>query len=391
MTNPSQLYGRPWSEREYIIVLYSYLQHRGEPRHHLRDYVKDLAALLGRTPGSIVMRMENYASIDPAETHKRKGLVNISALGQAVFNTWINKPESLKDCAELLIRESRQSALPDFFEPEPVKMPKAFGKYDLLDALGEGGFGSVYSCINSADEKAYAMKIIHGDKVSEPEMLGRFRREIRALKSVQHPNVIRIHEDNLDQERNFPAFIMDLGQCTLGDYLERVLADAPRDEGRPLLPKSEAIEIVMSAINAVKTLHQNKPRILHRDIKPANILRMPDGIWLLADFSLAKFASSALVTTTFSTLSRQQGWGSDSYTAPEQWRDFKNTDERADIYSLGVLTWELFSPGWPPFDRSCLNLTSKLETLVLKATQRDRDDRHDSVAQFQREFLIALR
>jgi serine/threonine protein kinase len=391
MPNPSQLYGRPWSEREYIIVLYSYLQHREEPRHHLRDYVKDLAALLGRTPGSIVMRMENYASIDPVETGQRKGLVNISALGQAVFNTWMPKPDSLRDCAELLIRESRQSALPDFFEPEPVKMPKAFGKYELLDALGEGGFGSVYSCINSTDEKAYAMKIIHADKVSEPEMLGRFRREIRALKSVHHPNVIRIHEDNLDQEKNFPAFIMDLGQCTLGDYLERVLADAPRNAGRPLLPKSEGIEILISVINAVSALHQNKPRILHRDIKPANILRMNEGVWLLADFSLAKFASSALVTTTFSTLSRQQGWGSDSYTAPEQWRDFKNTDERADTYSLGVLTWELFSPCWPPFDRSCLNLTSKLERLVLKATQRDRDERHRSVAQFQREFLSAVK
>src|ERR1043166_412902 len=116
MSNPSQLYGRPWSEREYIIVLYYYLQRRGEPRHHLRDYVKELSALLGRTPASIVMRMENYASIDK-ETAVR-GLINISALGKAVFETWVNKPASLKDCAELLIRDSRRSILPDFFEPD---------------------------------------------------------------------------------------------------------------------------------------------------------------------------------------------------------------------------------------------------------------------------------
>jgi serine/threonine protein kinase len=382
MPNPSELYGRPWNEREYIIVLYSYLENRGKPRHHLCDYVRDLADLLGRTPGAIVMRMENYASIDPEETALRKGLVNLSALGEQVFNQWITKPDSLKDCAEMLIRDSQRSSMPDLFEPNPVKIPRAFGKYDLLDSLGEGGFGSVYSCVDSRDQKPYAMKIIHGDRVSDPEMLSRFRREIRALKSLTHPNVIRIHEDNLDKERNFPAFIMDLGECSLGDYLEKALADSPRQDLRPLLPTKEATEVILSVIKAVAALHLNDPRVLHRDIKPANILRMPNKTWALADFSLAKFASAGLVTTTFSTLSRQQGWGSDSYTAPEQWQDFKNTDERADIYSLGVLTWELFSPSWPPFDRSCLQLSASLENIVLMATERDRAKRHGSIAQF---------
>lgn len=336
------------------------------------------------------MRMENYASIDPFETEVRKGLVNISALGRAVFEKWAEKRESLQDCAELLIRDSARSSLPDLFEPDLVKVPKAFGKYELLDALGEGGFGSVFSCINSTNSEAYAMKIIHAERVTDPEMLSRFRREIRALRSVQHDNVIRIHDDNLSSEKNFPAFIMDLAKCTLGDYLEKVLADAPRDTLRPLLPKTEAVQILTATIAAVVALHRNEPRILHRDIKPANILRMADGIWKLADFSLAKFASAALVTTTFSTLSRQQGWGTDSYTAPEQWRDFKNTDERADIYSLGVLVWELLSPSWPPFDRSCLHLPAEVECLVLKATERERDKRHASIEEFRDAFFAAV-
>lgn len=389
MANPSQLYGRPWSEREYIIVLYSYIHNRGEPRHHLCDYICDLANLLGRTPGAIVMRMENYASIDPQESANRKGLVNLSALGRQVFENWHNKPESLKDCAEMLIRDSQQSGMPDLFDPDPVKVPRAFGKYELLDLLGAGGFGSVYSCINSDDQKPYAMKIIHAEKVTDPEMLGRFRREIRALKSLVHPNVVRVHEDNLDEERNFPAFIMDLGECTLGAYLEKTLAGSTSRLLRPLLPQDEAVEIMKAAIDAIAALHGNTPKVIHRDVKPDNILRMPNRTWALADFSLAKFTAAAIVTTTFVTLSHK-GWGTDGYSAPEQWQDFKRTDERADIYSLGVLTWELFSPSWPPLDRHCLQLSERLEALVLKATNRDREERHASVNEFHADFLQAL-
>jgi serine/threonine protein kinase len=388
MSSPSDLYGRPWGEREYIIVLYSYFQHQGEPRHHLREYVKDLAHLLGRTPGAIVMRMENYASIDP-NVSARKGLVNLSALGEQVFTEWTAKPQSLKDCAEMLIRDSQRSSVPDLFEPDPVKVPRAFGKYDLLDLIGEGGFGSVYSCINSDDQKPYAMKIIHAAKVTDPEMLSRFRREIRALRSLAHSNVICIHEDNLDQERDFPAFIMDLAECTLGGYLERTLADHNRKDGRPLLPPIEASRILLAALDAVAAMHNNDPKIIHRDIKPDNLLRMTNGSWVIADFSLAKFASAALVTTAFATLSHK-GWGTDGYSAPEQWQDFKRTDERADIYSLGVLTWELFSPSWPPFDRSCLSLAPSLEAVVLRATQRDREDRFRSVEAFREAVLSAL-
>jgi hypothetical protein len=68
MSKPSDLYVRPWSEREYIIVLHSYMANRNGPRHHLCDYVKEIAGVIGRTPGAVVMRMENYASLDPAET-----------------------------------------------------------------------------------------------------------------------------------------------------------------------------------------------------------------------------------------------------------------------------------------------------------------------------------
>lgn len=385
MSKPSEIYGKPWSEREYIVVLHLYLLHREEPRHHLRDYVKEAADLLGRTPGSIVMRMENYASLDPRENNIRKGLANVSALGQKVFNDWIGAVDSLKACADVLIRDSRENVQPTLFDPEPVRLPRAFGKYDLLDPLGDGGFGSVYSCVNSENQKLYAIKIIKTDKITDPEILGRFRREVKALKALSHRNIIGIHEDNLDEQRDFPAFVMDLAECTLTQYVQNRLGGIVDVDGRPTLPIDEAIAILESVFLGVRTLHENRPSLIHRDINPNNILRMPDGRWTLADFSLAKFMSSAVVTTTFVTASHK-GWGTDSYTAPEQWQDFKRADQRADVYSLGVLVWELLASSWPPFDRSHLSLPAAIEHEVLRATDRNRDHRHSSVA----ELWIAL-
>lgn len=390
MSKPSDIYGKPWGEREYIITLHNYMLHRGEPRHHLRDYVKDLADLLGRSVGSVVMRMENYASLDPEQKQRRKGLVNISALGRKVFSVWSKNVEGLRACAEMLIRETRGGGFPSLFDPDPVKIPRAFGKYDLLDPIGDGAFGSVYSCINTDDQKVYAMKIIKTDKITDPEVLGRFRREIKALKALSHPNIITIHEDNLDEQHDFPAFIMDLADSTLSQFLEEQLAGIPAGDTRRNLPQTEAIISLESVMKAVRALHENSPMLIHRDLNPNNILRRPDGTWVLADFSLAKFLPTAVVTTTFATASHQ-GWGTEGYTAPEQWQDFKRTDQRADIYSLGVLIWELFSPSWPPFDRSCLMLPKALEAVVLKATQRLREHRYTTVKELWDDFSVAIK
>jgi serine/threonine protein kinase len=390
MSKPGDIYGRPWSEREYIIVLYNYVLHRNEPRHHLRDYVKDVANLLGRSVGSVVMRMENYASLDPEETQHRKGLVNVSALGRKVFSEWFRKTKNLRECAEVLIRDARATEQPTLFDPDPVRLPRAFGKYDLLDPIGDGAFGSVYSCVDTETQKVHAMKIIKTDKISNPEILGRFRREIKALKALSHPNVIAIHEDNLDEQRDFPAFIMDIAESSLSGFLEKRLGGVPGKAKRPTLPQPEAVAILKSTIMAVRALHENKPPLIHRDLNPNNILRMADGRWVLADFSLAKFLPTAVVTTTFATASHQ-GWGTDTYTAPEQWQDFKRTDQRADVYSLGVLIWEMLSPSWPPFDRSCLMLPKEIEAIVLSATQRSRELRQSSVEQLWDEFCTAAK
>jgi len=387
MTTPEHLYGRPWSEPEFLMVLHYYLQHHDEPKHERSPFVIELSTILGRTVDSILMRMENYASIDPTVHENRKGLIHINDFGRHLFEKWRNQPEALGLTAGVLIRQAKQQDVPDLFNPSPIKIPKAFGKYELLDKLGEGTSGVVFSCIDTESRKPFAIKIIHSHIVHDAEIFHRFIREIHALKAVSHPNIIALHQDNLDSERNFPAFIMDLAQCSLTGYVE----DKRRQQTerkRPILPFSESIEIIHAAMDAVGALHNNRPKLIHRDINPNNLLRLPDGRWVLADFGLAKFLTTAPVSTSFQTTTHR-GWGTMWYTAPEQYDDFLNSTEQTDVYSLGMLIWEMFTTAAPP--PSDISLPDGVATVFRKATARQTDERFSRVDELRREFDKAVK
>jgi serine/threonine protein kinase len=383
MTAAGDIYGRYWSEAEYLVVLHYYVRNIGKPRHHLCEYVIDASRLLGRTPGAVVMRMENYASIDPNENKSRKGLVNITDVGARIFRKWIQNPDALKDCAEVLIREFETSNGASLFEPDPVRLPRAFGKYELLDPIGEGAFGSVFSCMNTESQTVFAIKILNTKTAGNDldEVLGRCRREIKALKAINHSNVIRIFEDNLDQQRDFPGFVMELAETSLANYLDSSAKAHGARGTRPALPRREAMTILTSVLAAVEAMHSQNPGLIHRDINPNNILRLSEGRWVLADFSLAKFLRGVSFATTFATTNHR--WGTATYTAPEQWEDFACADERADVFSLGVLIWELLTESWPPFDRAHLSLSPALAGVVLKATERERANRYASIKELR--------
>ncbi len=385
MGNAEQLYGRPWSEREYVIALHYYFENRDCPRHENSNYVRELAKLLGRTPASIVMRMENFGSIDRDTNSEKKGLANIGPMCGKVFFDWKERRESLQACADLLIREASTARTLNLFEPNPVTLPKAFDRYELLDRIGEGGFGSVFSCIDAESGQQYAIKIIRPDNRFDRETLHRFSREIRILSSIDHPNIIRLHERNLDSEDTYPAFVMDLAQCSLTHYLQ--LAMEKGNGKRPCIDLTEATSILRSIASGVHALHSAS--VIHRDINPNNVLLLSDGTWALADFGLAKFLPSAATATSFVTKTHV-GWGTAYYAAPEQYRDFKRTDERTDIYALGMLMWELFAGAWPPPDVHNPGIPSYLAIIFGRAVEREPEARYQSVTDFLAEFNQAL-
>ena len=209
------------------------------------------------------------------------------------------------------------------------------------------------------------------------------------MKTVTHPHIIRIFEDNLDEQRDFPGFVMDRAEMSLSGYLDRCARAAGPSHVRPVIAASESTAILRAVFDAVSAMHEHRPSLIHRDINPNNVLRMPNGTWLLADFSLAKFLQATSFSTTFATT--HQGWGTAYYTGSEQWRDFSYADERADVFGLGVLTWELLSEAWPPFDRPHLALPERVARVVLKATERDREQRQGSVRALREELEEAWR
>lgn len=314
----------------------------------------------------------------------------ISLVCKRVFDDWKERSDHLRSCADVLRREAEEKQSPTLrlFEPDAVALPRAFDKYELLDPIGKGGFGVVYSCINVDTSAPCAIKLLSVDGIHDTEARHRFLREMRALRDVEHPNVIRLFDDNLASEDRVPAFVMELAESSLTEYANDAVASGAV-QGRPLFEPEVATEVLRSMIAAVKALHERKPMIIHRDLNPNNILRLADGRWVLADFGLAKFLGTGRVATTFATRT-QVGVGTAYYAAPEQYQDLKRTDARVDIYALGILLWELFTEVGPPVDRHDSGLAGGLLEVFLRATERDPGARYSDVQKFAEAFEEAI-
>jgi serine/threonine protein kinase len=182
---------------------------------------------------------------------------------------------------------------------------------------------------------------------------------------------------------------MELAEYDLSKYIHQESEIEEGRTARPILDETEAKEILLSMMSAVQSLHEASPPILHRDINPTNILRLFDGRWVLADFSLAKFMHLPPLSTSFVSGSRQ-GMGTAHYTAPEQYTSLRETDVRTDIYSLGWLIWELFSKEGPFPRQEPSGLPERLEKVFLKSTEYAKEARYQSVGEMREELETSL-
>ena len=387
MPSPGEIYGVRWSEKEYLIVLDHYLRHRREVEGPDTPAIEQLSNILGRTSHSILYRLQNFASVDPEETDpKKKSRLHLSQEGRRLFKEWSKKAEALREVAAAFLRDEKGKMKPDLFNPTPRHIPVTFENYEMLDEIGHGGFGIVFSCLHIVSGEAFALKVIDGAKLKEQDCVHRFLREIRALKSIIHPNVIRIFADNLDREREFPGFVMELAVTDLAKCIaERRMVKRDKGRAAPLDPL-EAQKVMRSMFDAVSALHESPTPMLHRDINPTNILRLEDGRWVLADFSLAKFLPPTSASSSYLT-SSGVGMGTAHYAAPEQYSDMANTDCRADVYSLGWVLRELFTTGDPYYPRPDVSgLPQALDAVFQKAISHEKSARFDNVRDLQVAF-----
>ena len=222
------------------------------------------------------------------------------------------------------------------------------GKYKLLRLLGEGGVGQVFEAINQNTERRVAIKTLHTQWTNDSSVVQRFLREARAATRISHPNVVDVLDLDVDRATGAPYIVQEF---LAGESLEAHLEARP---GRRL-PVDEALRILVPVMEALVAAHALG--IVHRDIKPANHLLPVDRAGAptvkVIDFGIAKLMESqpdSLRQTATGTLV-----GTPSYMSPEQAAGVDDLDARTDVWSLGVVLYELLT-GALPYEASNYNL-----------------------------------
>lgn len=201
--------------------------------------------------------------------------------------------------------------------------------YEVQGQLGSGGFGTVYSATRSSDGQQVALKILKYEPNTRIEK--RFVRESQAAKSLDHPNIVKVIEQGLDQ---FPPYIaMELIE---GPSADNLVSMGP-------VPVARALRIGLGVAEALAELDARG--LVHRDVKPANVLIAKGDVAKLTDFGLVKNMDDDFITALTQSGS---GMGTLCYASPEQLKDAKHVTSQADVYSLGVTLFHLIG-GRPPF------------------------------------------
>ncbi|MHB0875015.1 MAG: protein kinase domain-containing protein, partial [Anaerolineae bacterium] len=262
------------------------------------------------------------------------------------------------------------------------------GRYHILELLGRGGMADVYKAWDAFRQYHVAVKVMREDLAEDPEFAQRFRREARALAQLAHENIVRFYSF---EQADLTAFIVM-------DYVEGSTLRTEIARAKGPMPLPAVVSIVGQVTAALHYAHMMG--VLHRDVKPGNIMLQPDGRALLSDFGIAKVTDTATATAVMP--------GTPAYMSPEHCLS-QPLDARADVYSLGVVVYEMFagrrpfvgdsteagtgttaerirreqmSTPAPPLRRFNPNLPPEVEAAVGRALAKDREQRWPSALAF---------
>ncbi|MBI5952144.1 MAG: serine/threonine protein kinase [Chloroflexi bacterium] len=261
------------------------------------------------------------------------------------------------------------------------------GKYRILEPLGRGGMAQVYKAYHPQLDRYMAVKILRSDLVESEEFLARFRHEAHAVSGLRHANIVQVFD--FDMQDDYYYMVMELLE---GDTLRSLLNNYRVRKQR--MPLAEIVRITKDVLSGLSYAHGEG--IIHRDIKPANIMLTKKGQAVLTDFGIAQIVGSTQHTVSGALM------GTLNYMAPEQGLKGE-CDTRSDIYSLGIVLYEMLT-GYTPFDADTplailmkhLNdplplptqvdptLPLALEMIVLKALAKDPDDRFQSADEMRK-------
>ncbi len=259
------------------------------------------------------------------------------------------------------------------------------GRYEIHELLGVGGMAVVYRAYDTIDDRTVAIKILKDEFSGNSEFLRRFRNESKAIAVLSHPNIVKVYDVSFGDRMQY--IVMEyVDGITLKEYL---------DQQKEVRWK-EAIHFTVQILRALQ--HAHEKGIVHRDIKPQNIMVLQDGTIKVMDFGIARFARSETRTMTDKAI------GSVHYIAPEQARG-DLTDEKADIYSVGVMLYEMIT-GQLPFEADNAvsvaimqlqanptlpreinpDIPEGLQDITMKAMQKVPSQRYQSAAEMLRDI-----
>ena len=257
---------------------------------------------------------------------------------------------------------------------------KLDGRYEIRELIGVGGMANVYHCYDTIDDREVAIKILKDEFLDNEDFIRRFKNESKAIAVLNHPNIVRVYDVSFGDMIQY--IVMEyIDGITLKEYIEM----------QGVLDWKETLHLTTQILKALQHAHENG--IVHRDIKPQNIMLLQDGTIKVTDFGIARFSSNATRTMT------EQAIGSVHYIAPEQARGDK-TDGKTDIYSVGVMMYEMLT-GKLPFDGDSAvsvalmqlqttaqrprqvnpDIPAGLEEITIKAMQKTPDSRYHSAVE----------
>jgi tRNA A-37 threonylcarbamoyl transferase component Bud32 len=207
------------------------------------------------------------------------------------------------------------------------------GKYQLRAQLGHGGMASVYRAYHPQLDRFVAVKVLRGELVDDPEFLARFQREAKIVAALRHANVVQVYD--ADMQDDIYYMVMELLE---GDTLKARLHDYHAREEQ--MPAGEVVRVILDVLDGLAYAHSEG--MVHRDLKPANVMLTKRGQAVITDFGIAQMVGATRYTMSGALM------GTLNYMAPEQGMQ-NQSDVRSDLYSLGIVLYEMLT-GKPPFD-----------------------------------------
>ncbi|HEY2081734.1 MAG TPA: serine/threonine-protein kinase, partial [Verrucomicrobiae bacterium] len=280
---------------------------------------------------------------------------------------------------------------PAFTPPPIAELAKLFPQLEILEVIGQGGMGAVYKARQPALDRFVALKILAPRTGGDLDFSGRFSREARALARLNHPNIVGVYDFGTvssPSPSEKPEDKPGIGTMPVLHYFIMEYVDGPNlrqvEQAGKLTPR-EALQIIPQICAALQFAHDEG--IVHRDIKPENVLLDKKGRVKIADFGLAKILGQE---ADFRLTGARDVMGTPHYMAPEQVETPQEVDHRADIYSLGVVFYEMLTGELPlgKFDPPShkVQIDVRLDDVVMRSLSKNPERRYQHVSEVRTEL-----